>query len=177
MARILRRESLLGHLVDASNVVGVLLIWAIMLLMCADVFSRNLLSQPIAGVSHMVASSIVAIVFLQLASAVRNDRLTRADFLFGLVAERSPSGAATLRMVFNLIGAGVCLAIAYWTWPRLENAWSRSEFIGVVGVMTFPSWPVVAIVLYGATLAAAQFVATAVSEVLTSGRSAPKEGS
>lgn len=159
------RRGLLWALVSASNVLGVALIWAIMVLMCLDVLSRNLLNQPIAGVSYVVASAVVSIVFLQLASAIRSDRLTRTDFLYLPLTTRYPGAGTVLKVVFHLAGFAVCAGIAWYTYPRLVNAWTRSEFVGIVGVMTFPRWPLVAITIYGASLAALQFLANAVHDV------------
>ncbi|MDF0597634.1 TRAP transporter small permease subunit [Psychromarinibacter halotolerans] len=166
MAARSARLTPLGVVVDISNVIGVLLIWAVVVLMCLDVVSRNLLNQPIAGVADIVASSVVAIVFLQLGSAVRNDRLTRADFLLARIQTGAPGLAKILGILFHLIGAAICIGIVNWTLPKLGNAWTRSEFVGIVGVMTFPRWPVLAIAVYGAGLAAIQFLAHAVREAL-----------
>lgn len=159
------RPNLLSILVNASNVVGVVLIWVMAALMCIDVLSRNILSRPIPGVSDLVASAVVLIVFLQLASAVRNDRLTRADFLFSPLQSRSPLSGRVLSLVFNIIGIAVCIGIAYWTIPRLSNAWTRNEFVGNVGIMTFPRWPMPAVVLFGSVLAALQFLAKALHDI------------
>lgn len=153
------RPSLLGLIVSGSNVLGVMLIWAIMVLMCVDVISRNAFDQPIAGVSYVVASAVVSVVFLQLASAVRNDRLTRTDFIYVSVTRNYPGLGLAMKVLFHLIGFGICAAIAWYTYPRLVNAWTRSEFVGIIGVMTFPRWPIVAITVYGAGLSAVQFLA------------------
>ncbi len=48
--------------------------------------------------------------------------------------------------------------IAYATWPLLARAWNDSEFFGIEGVFTFPTWPMRAVVLLGAVLAALQYV-------------------
>lgn len=165
MAEERERRGVLWVVVSLSNMCGVALIWAIMLLMCLDVLSRNLLNQPIAGVSYVVASAVVAIVFLQLASAIRGDRLTRTDFIYLPLTRNYPGAGTVLKVIFNLAGFAICVGIAWYTWPRLVNAWTRSEFVGIVGVMTFPRWPLVAITIFGASLAAIQFLANSVNDV------------
>lgn len=159
------RSSPLGMIVSASNAIGVILIWMIAALMCFDVLSRNLFNKPVPGVSDLVASAVVLIVFLQLASAVRHDRLTRTDFLYGPLRQRSPLIGRALNLVFNLVGVAVCVGIAYWTIPRLTDAWTRSEFVGNVGIMTFPRWPMPATVLFGSALAALQFAAKIIGDI------------
>ena len=68
--------------VAGLNSAGSVLILAIVVLINLDVFSRFLFNNPIDGVTELVELSIVAIVFLQLADAVRNGRLTRSDGLY-----------------------------------------------------------------------------------------------
>lgn len=170
------RQSPLGIVINISNFLGVMLIWAIMLLMCLDVVSRNIFSQPIAGVSYVVASAVVAIVFLQLASGIRNDRLTRTEFIYLPLTTGFPAFGLVLKTVFNLAGCAVCAGIMYWTLPKLNAAWTRSEFVGIVGVMTFPRWPIIAVTTYGAGLAAVQFAANIFNDVRDLGSSRKGRG-
>jgi len=153
-----QRASWFGVLVDGLNGLGSLVILAVMLLMCADVLSRDLFNRPIDGVAELVAISIVAIVFLQLASTLRHGRMSRADiFIDGFVARR-PKPGHFLQMLFNLAGSAMLAAVFYATWPTFVRAWTDSEFIGVEGVFTAPVWPIKLIVLVGAGLTAIQYL-------------------
>ena len=58
-------------LVSGLNAVGPAWIFVIMVAINADVFSRFLFNAPISGVPLIVERSIIAIVFLQLAAALR----------------------------------------------------------------------------------------------------------
>jgi TRAP-type mannitol/chloroaromatic compound transport system permease small subunit len=60
--------------------------------------------------------------------------------------------------VFALAGVVACAIIAYATWPLLTRSWTNSEFIGVEGVFTFPTWPMRFVVALGAALAALQYL-------------------
>ncbi|MDN3711542.1 TRAP transporter small permease subunit [Paracoccus cavernae] len=62
-----------------------------MLLICADVLGLALFSRPLYGVVELTEQTIVPIVFLQLAHALRRNRLTRADFLLRRSCATSPS--------------------------------------------------------------------------------------
>jgi TRAP-type mannitol/chloroaromatic compound transport system permease small subunit len=55
--------------------------------------------------------------------------------------------------------------IAYATWPLLTRAWVDAEFLGVQGVFTFPTWPMRAVVVLGAALAAVQYLLLAWRDV------------
>ena len=86
-------------LVRALNGVGTLWLLGLLLLINADVFSRNLFNLPISGVIEMIEISMVAIVFLQLGDATRVGRLTRSDGFYGLLLERRPRIGAAFGMV------------------------------------------------------------------------------
>ena len=151
-------SSLFGWLVDGLNAAGSVVIGLVMLLMCADVLLRNLINHPLDGVAELVATSIVVIVFLQLPGTLRHGRMSRADLFIDPFIQRRPRAGKRLRALFSLAGVFACGVIAYATWPLLVRAWNDSEFFGVEGVFTFPTWPMRAVVLLGAVLAALQYV-------------------
>lgn len=151
-------NSLFGRLVDGLNAAGSVVIAAVMLLMCADVLMRNLFNQPLDGVAEMVAASIIIIVFLQLPSTLRHGRMSRADLFIDPFIQKRPVAGKRLRALFSLFGIFACGVIAYASWPLLTKAWMDSEFFGIEGVFTMPVWPMRAVVVLGAALAAIQYV-------------------
>lgn len=158
-------DSWFGRLVDALNAAGSVLIGAIMLLMCADVLLRDLANRPIDGVAEMVATSIVIIVFLQLPATLRHGRMSRADLFIDPFIARRPRAGKRLRALFSLAGVFACAVIAYASWKPLLRAWTGDEFLGVEGVFTFPIWPMRAVVVLGAALAAVQYVLLVVQDL------------
>lgn len=158
-------DSWFGRLVDALNAAGSVLIGAIMLLMCADVLLRDLANRPIDGVAELVATSIVIIVFLQLPATLRHGRMSRADLFIDPFIARRPRAGKRLRALFSLAGVFACGVIAYATWKPLERAWTDQEYLGVEGVFTFPTWPMRAVVLVGAALAAVQYLLLVVQDL------------
>lgn len=160
-----RRDSIFGYLVDGMNSIGSLIIFAIMLLICADVLSRDLWNKPIAGVPELVGQSIIAIVFLQLASTLRHGRMSRAEIFIDGFREKRPRAGALLQAFFDACGVFVCLVIIYASWPRLVQAWTKNEFLGVEGVFTAPIWPVSLVVLLGAIATCLQFILICKSNV------------
>ena len=151
-------QSTFGMLIDGLNAIGSLLIGAVMLLMCADVLLRNLVNKPIDGVAEMVAASIVVIVFLQLPSTLRHGRMSRADLFIDPFVQRRPRAGRRLRALYSLAGVFACGLIAYASAPPLLRAWTNSEFLGIEGVFTFPTWPMRGVVVLGAVLAALQYL-------------------
>ena len=88
-----RASHALDVMIDSLNIVGSLLIGGLVLLVSADVASRNIANSPLIGVPEVVALSIVGIVFLQLPYAMREHRLTRSDALPNMLVRRNPEPA------------------------------------------------------------------------------------
>jgi TRAP-type C4-dicarboxylate transport system permease small subunit len=152
------KSSLVGRaldkLSDALNVFGTSLIGALTLLVCSDVAARNFLGQPIKGVPEMAAISIVAIVYSQIASALRAGRWTMSDLL---LEKMSPRTRHFTECFFHLSGGLLfllmCVAIA----PYVREAYTSDDYVGIQGLFTFPTWPVKAIILTGTVVCTAQF--------------------
>ncbi len=149
----------LDAVTQGLNVVGSVLILALMVLVGVDVAGRNLAGAPVAGVPEMVTLSIVAIVFLQIPAALRAGRMTRSDALLQALAARRPGIAGALETLFDLAGIAVMSVIVYASWPMFLRAWTRNDFIGAVGSFTAPTWPVKAMLIIGASVLILQFAA------------------
>lgn len=150
----------LQGMLNAVAAVGTIWIFAIMLLIVADVVGRNFLGSPITGVAEIAARSVVAIVFLMLPAAVLSGTLIRADFLLRLLELRSARAPHVIDMVFGVFGAVLLSLVATAAWPDTVGAWRNSEFFGVRGVWTLPTLPFRLIVVFGSAASALAFAAT-----------------
>lgn len=139
----------LSKLVVALNSLGTILIFALMVLINLDVFSRFLFNAPIDGVTEMVELSIVAIVFLQLGDAVRSGRLIRSDGLFSRLLADKPNFGHLLGAFYELCGAFFFSAILVGSYSRLLEAWERGYYAGNKGLFVMPVWPVRLILVVG----------------------------
>jgi TRAP-type C4-dicarboxylate transport system permease small subunit len=146
----------LDAVTQAFNVAGSVLILGLMLLIGADVAGRNLLGRPVPGVPEAVSLSIVAIVFLQVPMALRMGRIARSEALLRALPARA---GRALESLFDLAGIAAVGAIVWTTWPILTRAWERNLFVGSVGDITFPVWPVKVCIVAGGALLALQFAA------------------
>ncbi len=142
---------------NAVAAIGTIWIFALMFLVVVDVLGRNFFNMPVTGVAEIAGRSVVAIVFLQIASAVALGRMTRADFLIRIIEARAPMLARALEVAFALAGVAVFLLIAYASWPELAESWTTNDFFGVQGIFTIPTWPFRAIVVGGSLAAAAAY--------------------
>lgn len=155
----------LGRLTHILAAFGTAWTFALMMLIVADVIGRSFLSRPITGVAEIAAHSIVAIVFMQLASTVHAKRMTRADFLIERFHAGAPAVGRLLEFLFLMAGAAICVLIAYAGWKPLMGAYAAAEYFGVRGVFTIPTWPFRAIIVIGAGLAGFVFLVQAIQEL------------
>ena len=136
------------------NGAGVVWVFALTFLICADIAGRTLFDRPLQAVPEIVALSLIACVFLQLAFAVDGARLTRADIFLSQIRRRSAGMAGGLERFFAIAGAVVLLAMTAGAWPDFLRALRTSEFVGVEGIYTLPITPIKFIVVLGAVTAA-----------------------
>lgn len=136
--------------VAGLNSAGGALIFALIVMINLDVFSRFLFNKPIDGVTELVELSIVAIVFLQLGDAVRSGRLTRSTGLYNKIQEKNPRVGHILGAIFDLAGAVFFLTIIAGSIPRFVDAWERGYYSGNKGIFVVPVWPVRLILVVGA---------------------------
>ncbi|MBL8379680.1 MAG: TRAP transporter small permease [Burkholderiales bacterium] len=143
------------------SAIGTAWIFALMLLICADILGRDLFKLPILGVAEMVQFSIVGIVFLQLPQTLRGAGLTRSDVLLAGILRRWPRGGRAMTALFDVTGALLFAAIFLATLPLAAAAWTNGEFYGAIGVVQIPIWPLKGLILVGCAFMTAQFLAHA----------------
>lgn len=144
--------------VDGLAALGTFMIVILMLIIVSDVLARNIMGASLPLVAELGALTVVLIVFVQLGTAVRNDRLASADFLLEAMSARRPGIAAAVRALWDIVGAVICAGIAWSSWGILMRDIEHREFIGVTGVMTMPTSPFRALIFLGAAVAAVQFL-------------------
>jgi TRAP-type mannitol/chloroaromatic compound transport system permease small subunit len=160
-------DRVLGALVLASNNLGSLLIVAMTLAVVADVTGRYLFNAPINGTAEMVTMAVVVVLYLQLAYTLRSGRMTRSDAFYARLVARRPKIGNALGFVFHVAGACVALAIMVGAWPKWLAAWQAGYYVGVIGVFTFPEWPLLLIIFVGCGLTGMQFVMLAIGNLLS----------
>src|SRR5690606_10454827 len=110
------------RITQVLNAGGTIWILAMLLLINADVLSREILSAPLRGVTEFVAISITGIVFLQLADTFVSGRITRADIFLTRVNRGAPRAAALLHAVYHTACAALVALILHASWqPLLES--------------------------------------------------------
>jgi len=129
-----------------------------MMLITADVFFRFVFNAPIRGVPLIITMSIIAIVFLQLADALRAGRMTRSDMLITRLLKNKPVVGHSLQAIYHLAGVFIMTVLLWHSVPLLEKAWRLGTYDGTDGEFTLPEWPVKFIIVLGATVCSLQFL-------------------
>ncbi len=140
------------------NGAGVVWVFALTFLICADITGRTVFDRPIAGVTEMVSLSLVACVFLQLGHAVLRGRLMRVEILLGPMQGQRPLLAHAWQAVLAAVGVALLSILAVGAWPDFIRAWRTSEFAGVEGLYTISVWPIKFLIVLGSVVAGAELV-------------------
>jgi tripartite ATP-independent transporter DctM subunit len=139
------------------NAAGVVWVFAIMLMICADIVGREVFGSPIAFVPEAVSLSLVGCVFLQLAYAIFQNRITRAEFALVKGEAVAPKTARGWKTQIALFAAAILLVLAVGAWPDFLRAFRTAEFAGVEGIFTISVWPIKLIVVVGAVVACLEY--------------------
>lgn len=169
-----RLRNLWSVLVDGLAALGTVLIGVLMLIICADVVARNIVGASLPLVSELGALTVVMIVYLQLATTIRHDRLSRTEFQ-RIALARWPRVAALVEAVFALVGAVALAVVAWATLGILQRDIGAGQFIGVTGVATVPTWPFRLMILVGIAVAALQFAIQVLAALAIAARGIPDD--
>ena len=151
-------SSYFGRFTQALNIIGTVLILIMAVAVNADVIGRNAFNNPIAGVLEFIGLSIVAVVFLQMANTLREDRHVSNDVFIRLIAVARPRVAAAFYSAFSFIGAVLMLTIVIYVWPIMRENYEGGYYAGTAEVIEIPIWPFMAIIVLGAATTVIQFV-------------------
>lgn len=149
----------LGAVSAVLGGLGTAWILALMILVDLDVLGRGAFRRPIRGVPELAGLSMVGIVFLQLAHALRAGRFTRCEGLIDRLLARWPPVGHGLLAVFHLTGAAVFGVILYVSVPLFLKAWRLDDYVGVAGYFTAPVWPIRLIIFVGSGVVVAEYLA------------------
>ncbi len=123
--RTLRRVA--DGISTTMNVVGTLLIVALMVLVNTDVIGREAFLKPVVGVPEIVSISIVGIVFLQVSEAFRRGRFTRTESLLFVIERHAPRLRLWVELVYLLAAAALITVLVKASYPLFAEAWSAQH--------------------------------------------------
>jgi TRAP-type C4-dicarboxylate transport system permease small subunit len=146
-----------GKLTSGMNMIGTIWIVVMTVLVVADVIGLNFFRQSVPAVKEFIQLSIPGIVFLQLANTLREDRHVSSDIFINKLRNRSPRVASFTYGIFNLIGMGLMIFLAWRIYPKALQAYSENFTRGHEGLLTLPEWPSMALVVVGSAIMGIQY--------------------
>ena len=158
-----RRRFSYGTVISVMNSIGTAWVFVLLVIINLDIGGRALFNHPVRGVPEIVALSIVACVFLQIAHTLKVGRLTRSDIVLNWLQIHHPNLKHFLEGVYYLIGAGLMAILFRSSIPMFANAWRIDEYVGAQGDFMAPVWPVKLIILIGCVAGAIQFLLMALA--------------
>jgi TRAP-type C4-dicarboxylate transport system permease small subunit len=166
----------LTRVLQGLNATGVVWVFALTFLICADIIARTVFDAPIAGVTEIVSLSLVATVFLMVGYATHSGRLMRVELLVQPLAARRPALESTWQAALAVIGAALFVLIAVGMWPDFVRALRTAEFAGVEGIYKIRVWPIKLLVIVGAAAAALELLRQAVVRWRAAQSAPPESG-
>jgi len=151
--------------ISVMNSIGTAWVFVLLVIINLDIGGRALFNHPVRGVPEIVALSIVACVFLQIAHTLKVGRLTRSDILLNWLQSRHPVLKHLLEAVYYLIGGCLMAILFKASIPLFTKAWRIDEYVGAQGDFMAPVWPVKLIVLIGCAAGAIQFLLMAIDSL------------
>ena len=159
-------DRLMGVVTSLLNMAGTILIFFLLVIINIDVFGRYFLNRPVVGVVEMVIVATTAVVYFQIAHALREGRMVKVDTLLGILERRRPRSASVVKGLYNIIGAATFALIMYYTYPFLERTLASGDVYGNPLVFGVPKWPVRLVMLIGCGAVVLQFLVLAAKDFI-----------
>ncbi|HBB17483.1 MAG: hypothetical protein A3J94_11335 [Syntrophus sp. RIFOXYC2_FULL_54_9] len=144
--------------ISVMNSIGTAWVFVLLVIINLDIGGRMFFNSPLRGVPEIVAMSIVACVFLQIAHTLKVGRLTRSEILLDLLQKRLPKLRRFCEGIYHLVGACLLAVLFSASVPLFTRAWQISEYVGAEGDFMAPTWPVKLIILIGCVAGSLQFL-------------------
>ena len=154
-----------GFVISVMNSIGTAWVFVLLVIINLDIGGRALFNHPVRGVPEIVAMSIVACVFLQIAHTLKVGRLTRSDILLNWLQSRHPALKHILEALYYLIGGCLMAVLFKASIPLFTKAWTIDEYVGAQGDFMAPVWPIKLIILIGCVAGAIQFLLMAIDSM------------
>ncbi len=157
----------------ALLVLAATLAFLLCFLVCADVIGRVVFNAPVKGTPEIVSFSIVIILWLQAAYAIRSGGMIWVDALHAHLPGRVQRACEVFAALLGVAFFGlVC-------WGSVDPAlyaWTSNEFEGE-GALRVPVWPARWVVFIGSLLATFNYLLIAIerARALATGGGPPAE--
>jgi TRAP-type C4-dicarboxylate transport system permease small subunit len=138
-----KMEKFIRLIIEASGIVGVAILLAMMMMTVVDVIMRYFFRRPIIGSVEISVSLMVCIVFLGIGWCALNDGHISVDIITGKLSKR---GRAFLNSFDNIVTFVLALIIA---WRSFLEAVSVKKMDVNSPLLGIPRYPFVFVTAFG----------------------------
>lgn len=138
-------------LTDIGYILAALALAAMGVIYCAEVTLRYFLNAPTTWATETLSHLMLVAVFLALPHATR----AGAHVAVTLIADLRPRWARPVGIILNLVGALVCLFVAWLSYG--ENLRQYTQNIETLGNVPLPKWWISSWITFGFASAALWF--------------------
>lgn len=137
MSVLRKLDKLLERFLSLMDGIAAISVFAIMILITADVLSRLILNKPFAGTAEIVSSIIIIVCFLEIPYVAVKGAHVRTTMLYDKVGRK---GKLIIDIVAAALGILVYAFIIRASWANLLNAIAigEAEIAGSVRITTVP---------------------------------------
>lgn len=172
---VLRKiDRILERFLAMMDGIAAIAVFAIMLLITADVLSRLLLNRPFAGTAEIVSSVIIIVCFLEIPYVAVRGAHVRTTMIYDKLGV---NGKLVIDIIAAILGALVYAFIIKASWGNLINAINigEAEIAGSVRITTIPGR---FSIIFGSGLMALELVAQVLKNTykLVTGKESHEEG-
>jgi TRAP-type C4-dicarboxylate transport system permease small subunit len=155
--------------------VAAVLAFLLCFLVCADVIGRVVFNSPVKGTPEIVSLSIVMILWLQAAYAIRSGGMIWVDAVHAHLPARVQRACEFLAA---LLGIAFFALVCWGSADPALYSWHSSEYEGE-GALRVPVWPARFLVVIGSFLATFNYLLLAIERfrALISGSAPPPPAS
>ena len=162
-AAIQTLEKALALLERALTVVAVTCLFAIMLLVVADVFMRYVVNRPFSFTYDLIGVYLLAAVFfLSLSDTLRENAHVSVDIL---VHHFSPAGRRLSEIMTSVVGLFVFVLMCQVGFQRALEAYQQNDVLA--GAIPWPTWISAALVPLGCGVLAVRLALQLVGNVVS----------
>jgi len=136
-------EKSIRWIIEASGIVGIIILLAMMMMTVVDVIMRYFFRRPIIGSVELSVFLMVCVVFLCMAWCALNDGHISVDIITGRLSKR---GRAILNSFDNIVTFALALLIA---WRSFVEAMSVKDMEVTSPLLGIPRYPFVLVTAFG----------------------------
>lgn len=137
MSAFIKVDRIYSRFLTFLNSIVAVMVFAIMVIITADVVARTVFNHPFQGVSEIVANSIVILCFLEISYAMMKGSLVRTTLFYDKVSFRTK---CFIDFFAALLAIAVFALLIVGSWPNFIKAAAinDSEIAGSVRIPTTP---------------------------------------